>query len=220
MAGDPHCAFHKHASAVQLRLFVRSFLLNSFTMSPVSIFSISLLFYHLSELFFVILYTPEELSPSSTLISVPYLLAMTVGLLEYKLTLNFFPAAKLLLLRVLRIPALVLLLVGELLRKAAWLTAKPSFTHLIKEKRRPSHQLVTHGVYSICRHPGYLGWFIWAVGTQVLFANLLCTPIFAYVSWRFFRERIPIEEFYLRRMFGSGYERYCKHTPTYFPGVP
>lgn len=31
-----------------------------------------------------------------------------------------------------------------------------------------THQLVTHGVYSIVRHPSYVGWFWWSVGTQVI----------------------------------------------------
>eukprot|EP00178_Gracilaria_changii_P017100 TRINITY_DN48908_c0_g1_i1.p1 TRINITY_DN48908_c0_g1~~TRINITY_DN48908_c0_g1_i1.p1 ORF type:complete len:190 (-),score=17.07 TRINITY_DN48908_c0_g1_i1:614-1183(-) len=189
-------------------------------MHAVAIFSISLIFYHLSEFLLVYIYTPEELSLSSALISIPYLIAMALGILEYKLSLYLFPDVKMYLLRTLQSPAIVLLIVGESLRKAAWLTAKPSFTHLIKERRRPSHKLVTHGVYAFCRHPGYLGWFLWAVGTQILLANAVCSPVFAYVAWKFFRERIPIEEFYLRRMFGSSYDQYRSKTPTFFPGVP
>lgn len=40
--------------------------------------------------------------------------------------------------------------------------------------------LVTRGVYRLCRHPGYLGWYAWAVGTQLLLCNPICTPAFAY----------------------------------------
>ena len=32
-----------------------------------------------------------------------------------------------------------------------------------------------------CRHPGYLGWFVWAVGTQLLLVNPLCLTGFSYV---------------------------------------
>ncbi len=31
------------------------------------------------------------------------------------------------------------------------------------------------------RHPGYLGWLVWAVGTQILLANPICTIAFAVV---------------------------------------
>lgn len=31
------------------------------------------------------------------------------------------------------------------------------------------------------RHPGYLGWFVWAVAGQLLLANPITTVAFAYV---------------------------------------
>ena len=37
----------------------------------------------------------------------------------------------------------------------------------MQERKREEHELVTHGIYGICRHPSYLGWWIFAVGTQV-----------------------------------------------------
>ena len=61
---------------------------------------------------------------------------------------------------------LVLVVFGEALRKASILTARRNFTHVVQLTRRPGHVLVTHGVYAFVRHPGYLGWFIWAVSTQ------------------------------------------------------
>lgn len=56
---------------------------------------------------------------------------------------------------------------GELLRKCAMLTAGSNFHHLVRVKREEDHRLVTTGVYSVCRHPSYAGWFLWSVGTQV-----------------------------------------------------
>ena len=31
------------------------------------------------------------------------------------------------------------------------------------------HVLVTNGIYKIFRHPGYFGFYLWALGTQVRF---------------------------------------------------
>jgi protein-S-isoprenylcysteine O-methyltransferase Ste14 len=31
------------------------------------------------------------------------------------------------------------------------------------------------------RHPGYMGWFIWSVATQLLLVNPVCTVVFALV---------------------------------------
>jgi protein-S-isoprenylcysteine O-methyltransferase len=50
---------------------------------------------------------------------------------------------------------------------------------------------VTKGVYQIARHPSYLGWYFWAVGTQVLMMNVLSTVFFIATSWFFFNNRIP-----------------------------
>lgn len=64
------------------------------------------------------------------------------------------------------------------------------------------------------RHPGYLGWFLWSVGTQILLLNPLSTPLFAVLSWRFFSSRIPYEERQLEQFFGEDYVRYAAATPT------
>lgn len=65
--------------------------------------------------------------------------------------------------------------------RSTQLTARGAFTHNIQTQRRPGHRLVTRGVYRVARHPGYLGWLLWAVGTQLLLANPLCAAAFAYV---------------------------------------
>ena len=79
---------------------------------------------------------------------------------------------------------LTLVVVGEAMRKAAILTARHNFTHMVQLTRRAQHALVTHGIYKHIRHPGYLGWLLWAVGTQLLLQNALCTVLFAAVVRR------------------------------------
>ena len=56
---------------------------------------------------------------------------------------------------------------GEVLRKTAMVTASSGFTHTVQNKRKENHKLVTSGVYSWARHPSYVGWFYWAIATQV-----------------------------------------------------
>lgn len=62
---------------------------------------------------------------------------------------------------------LVMCAVGEALRKAAIWTARDNFTHLVQQEKAQTHSLVTCGVYSWFRHPSYVGWFYWSIGTQV-----------------------------------------------------
>ena len=70
---------------------------------------------------------------------------------------------------------------GEVLRKLAMFTAKTNFSHIVQSVHEEGHQLVTHGVYKYCRHPSYVGWFYWSIGTQVcrqLWENVLHLCIF------------------------------------------
>lgn len=52
---------------------------------------------------------------------------------------------------------LCLVVIGEMLRISAMLTASRSFSHTLEWRRREDHSLVTTGVYSLCRHPSYAG---------------------------------------------------------------
>ncbi len=92
------------------------------------------------------------------------------------------------------------------------------------------------------RHPGYLGWYVWAVGTQVLLVNPICIVLFSVLvsrpltcsaltplavratlffhtqAWRFFNMRIRYEEWHLRRFFPA-YDGYAAATPTWIPWI-
>lgn len=186
---------------------------------PLLIFTLSLSIYHISEFLLVLILEPEELDFSSFLLSQPYLLAMSFGLLEYSLTWHYFPAQKSFLTRLLLPPGTLLAFSGDILRKLAWLTARSAFTHRIKHRRRPGHVLVTNGVYRWSRHPGYVGWLVWAVGTQVVLANPIAIVAFALISFSFFKDRIPVEEFHLVAIFGQDYINYRETTPTRIPGI-
>ena len=114
---------------------------------------------------------------------------------------------------------LALVILGEAVRKAGILTARHNFTHLVQLTRRPRHTLVTHGVYAHVRHPGYLGWFVWSVSTQILLLNPFCTVGFACASSLYFRRRVRFEEARLLQFVGAEYRDYRARTRTYIPGV-
>jgi protein-S-isoprenylcysteine O-methyltransferase Ste14 len=83
---------------------------------------------------------------------------------------------------------------------------------------QPGHTLVTTGLYSVVRHPSYLGLLVnslgWALafrsGVGVLLAALLIPPLLA---------RIHAEEKLLRSQFGREYEVYRSRTSRLIPGV-
>lgn len=173
-------------------------------------------FFHSSEYVLAIFFHgSSNVTLKSLLISKHYVVAMLMSFVEYFVEILLFPGLK--EYWWISSVGLVMVIVGEIIRKLAIITAGRAFTHLIKIYHENHHQLVTHGVYGFVRHPGYCGFFIWAVGTQIMLCNPLSTIGFAYVVWRFFAERIPFEEFFLRQFFGPRYEEYADRLPS---GVP
>lgn len=108
---------------------------------------------------------------------------------------------------------------GWVLRVAALFTAQANFTHLVAHRKKASHELVVRGVYGWCRHPGYLGWFMWSVSTQLVLLNPICCLAYAAVAWKFFEGRIPGEEELLVHFFGQQYLDYAQRVPCGLPWI-
>jgi protein-S-isoprenylcysteine O-methyltransferase len=113
----------------------------------------------------------------------------------------------------------VLTVGGEWLRKQSMFTASSNFNHYVQFQRKDGHVLVQHGVYRIFRHPSYVGWFSWSLGTQIILCNPLCLVAYAIVSWKFFNERIYEEEIALLNFFGEDYLDYQRRVPTGLPFI-
>ncbi|PPJ52426.1 hypothetical protein CBER1_11011 [Cercospora berteroae] len=112
---------------------------------------------------------------------------------------------------------IALIIVGQLVRSLAMAQAGPSFNHVIAREHKEHHKLVTHGLYSIFRHPSYFGFFWWAIGTQFLVGNKVCLVGYIIVLWQFFSRRIQGEEKFLVNFFGDKYIEYKKKTGTKIP---
>ncbi|CAM8959423.1 unnamed protein product [Rhodiola kirilowii] len=175
-------------------------------------------FFHGSEFILAVVnHGISNVTLESLLISKHYVLAMIFSLAEYMIELYFFPGLK--ILWWVSNSGLVMVVIGEVLRKLAIITAGKAFTHLIKRRREEHHNLVTNGVYKLVRHPGYTGFLVWSVGTQVMLCNPISTVVFLVVVWQFFATRIPYEEYYLRSFFGVQYEAYAERVPSGIPFV-
>lgn len=176
----------------------------------------AIIFFHCSEyILAVLIHGKNSVTLSSLLISPSYVLAMIFSVVEYLIEIYIFPGLK--EHWTISNFGLAMVIIGEIIRKLAIITAGRSFTHLIRRHHDDHHVLITNGVYKFIRHPSYCGFFIWSVGTQVMLCNPISTVAFALVVWRFFQQRIPYEEFFLKQFFGSQYEEYALKTPS---GVP
>ncbi|XP_074332592.1 protein-S-isoprenylcysteine O-methyltransferase A-like [Apium graveolens] len=178
----------------------------------------SLAFFHVSEyILAIIFHGKSNVTLKSLLISKNYLVAMIFSLIEYLVEVYFFPDLKV-HWRISNF-GLSMVVIGEIIRKLAIITAGRAFTHLIKVYHEEHHELVRHGVYRFVRHPGYSGFLIWSIGTQIMMCNPISTVAFALVVWRFFSQRIPYEEYFLRQFFGSRYDAYAQQVPSGIPFV-
>lgn len=185
-----------------------------------AVYASALLIFHGSEFCLAAIFQREELGWSSLLLSRPYALAMASAVAEYLIEMRLFSELKSSpLSQVVSLVGGVALVCGAVLRLSAILTARCNFTHMLRFHLALDHQLVTCGIYGIMRHPGYAGFFVWATGTQLLLVNPLCFIMFATVIWRFFNQRILVEERQLLVFFGQDYVLYKKRVPSGIPAI-
>lgn len=179
----------------------------------------ALSFFHFSEYIMTALYNPDKLSIDSFLLnhSFEYKVAAVFSWVEFLVEIYFLPAFKTQFWLICI--GLFMVLLGEVLRKVAMVTAKSNFTHLVQFTKRDGHYLVTWGIYGWCRHPGYVGWFWWSIGTQLILCNPICLIGYGVASWKFFKERIWDEELYLLQFFGEEYVNYQESVGTGLPFI-
>ncbi|KAI5612300.1 protein-S-isoprenylcysteine O-methyltransferase [Silurus asotus] len=179
----------------------------------------SLAFFHYSEYLVTAIINPRSLSLDSFLLnhSVEYTVAAFSSWMEFIVEKLLVPELK--HLNWICAVGLIMVLCGEGLRKSAMLTAGSNFNHIVQNEKARSHVLVTNGVYSFFRHPSYVGWFYWSIGTQIMLCNPLCLSAYTLASWRFFKERVEEEEISLIHFFGEDYIEYKKKVPTGLPFI-
>ncbi|CAM4685148.1 unnamed protein product [Caretta caretta] len=179
----------------------------------------SLSLFHYSEYLVTAINNPRSLSLDSFLLnhSFEYNLAALSSWIEFTVEKIIYPEMK--QITWLSAVGLLMVIFGDCLRKAAMLTAGSNFNHIVQNEKSDTHTLVTSGVYGWFRHPSYVGWFYWSIGTQVLLCNPVCVVGYTLASWRFFRERIEEEEFTLIHFFGEEYLEYKKKVPSGLPFI-
>lgn len=175
--------------------------------------------FHYSEFLSIAWINPATLSTSSFILnhSVAYGVAACSSWVEFLVERYYFPQLK--EASPVSYFGLLLCVCGEVLRKVAMFTARQNFNHIVQSEKTENHQLVTYGVYQLCRHPSYVGWFYWSIGTQLILQNPLCFIAYALTSWRFFHDRIFMEELTLLSFFGEDYVDYQKKVGTGLPFI-
>ena len=182
-------------------------------------FFVLLFFYHITEYAIHKHFHPKSTDVDSFLITKGYLCALAFGVVEYLLEnwkhseFKHDPSNPMIYIGV------VFIAVGLFFRFSAMIHAGVSFSHRIAEYKKTEHKLVTDGVYKYVRHPSYLGYYLFAIGTQIYLSNIVSPILFAVVLWLFFNDRIPYEENLLIEFFGNDYIVYREKTRTWLPFI-
>ncbi|KAI8445803.1 Isoprenylcysteine carboxyl methyltransferase family-domain-containing protein [Phakopsora pachyrhizi] len=192
---------------------------------PLHIYFLTLTTFHLLEFLVTAIWNPTRVTVDSFLLNngLSYYLAQLVCTIEfvYSHTSDRNKTQVFKHRRIVSLIGLGCLIVGQFIRTMAMITAAQSFNHQVSthKKKQEDHELVTHGIYGIARHPSYLGFFWWSLGIQLYLGNWFSLVVFSSVLWRFFNHRIQIEEKHLIIFFGKSYIDYKSSTPTYIPFI-
>ncbi len=84
-------------------------------------------------------------------------------------------------------------------------------------KRQRAETLNTTGIYSIVRHPLYLGNLIIWLGVALFLESVWCLLLFLLLFWLYYERIMFAEEMFLREKFGNAFLEWSKTTPAFFP---
>jgi protein-S-isoprenylcysteine O-methyltransferase Ste14 len=77
--------------------------------------------------------------------------------------------------------------------------------------------LNTTGIYSVVRHPLYLGNFLMWMGPALLPGNPWLAATIALAFWIYYERIMHAEEEFLRGLYGKEYEEWASRTPAFIP---
>mmetsp|Transcript_52234 Transcript_52234/g.111010 ORF Transcript_52234/g.111010 Transcript_52234/m.111010 type:complete len:283 (+) Transcript_52234:68-916(+) len=180
-----------------------------------TVYVVVLCAFHLGEFFTTAVFNPSVTSADSFMVnhSKAYTAAALVSMVEFCVRMTFFPDRNSPQIFCL---GMAFVAGGQACRSWAMVTCGESFNHYIQRDKKENHVLVTHGIYGVLRHPSYVGFYYWAVGTQLVLCNPVSAVLYGLAAWTFFRYRIAYEEETLSKLFPE-YEDYAART---YIGIP
>jgi protein-S-isoprenylcysteine O-methyltransferase Ste14 len=84
-------------------------------------------------------------------------------------------------------------------------------------KELRAETLNTRGLYSVVRHPLYLGNFFLWMGVVVLSGRPMAMVVTILAFWLYYERIMMAEERYLYEQFGTVFGRWASHTPPFVP---
>lgn len=107
-------------------------------------------------------------------------------------------------------------LLGQLIR-ALTVGRTPRNTSGRNIRGQVAEKLNTRGIYSLLRHPLYLGNFFMWLGPVLFLRSVWITIIFCLAYWIYYERIMFAEEQFLRRKFSESYDRWSEKVRSFIP---
>ncbi|CAN5599745.1 lipid A Kdo2 1-phosphate O-methyltransferase [soil metagenome] len=112
--------------------------------------------------------------------------------------------------------AAILSIAGFMIR-AYTIGTTPRGTSGRNTDKQVAEQLNTSGIYSIVRHPLYLGNYLMWIGIVLFTKNFSFTIIVSLLYWVYYERIMFAEERFLEKKFGDVYLEWSKKAPAFLP---
>ncbi|MBT3207617.1 MAG: DUF1295 domain-containing protein [Bacteroidetes bacterium] len=93
----------------------------------------------------------------------------------------------------------------------------PKATSGRNTKKQVANEINTKGIYSVVRHPLYLGNFFMWLGIIIYVGNGWFIAVCILLFWLYYERIMFAEEMFVRSKFSKEYEKWSENTPAFFP---
>lgn len=107
-------------------------------------------------------------------------------------------------------------LVGEAVRIIT-IGRVPKGTSVRNVKSQVADELNKTGIYSVLRHPLYLGNYLMWLGPVLFLRSFWAVVIFSLIYWIYYERIMFAEEQFLRKKFGKEFDNWSEKTGPFFP---